>query len=127
MPASKRILLVNDNKKATQEIKDMFKNTGLRISTAGSEFGMFNSIEEYGKVADMVMLDLALKKGDSLTLLTKLRQNEKYQNLPVIILGESVEKETLLKMKEMRVHTMMKKPVNRDLLLQRIRTILNME
>lgn len=126
MQVSKRILLVNDNKEDTNQIKNMFKNTGVKISSAGSEFGMFNSIEEYGKLADMIMLDLTLQKSNSLDLLGKLRNNEKYKNLPVVVLGDHIAKDTLMKIKELNVSSMVKKPVNKDILLERVRKILNL-
>jgi len=127
MPASKRVLLVNDDKKDSDKIKEMFKNTGVKISTAGSEFGMFNTIEEYGKTADMVVIDLELKKSDGLELVDKLRHNDKYKDLPVVVLGETVGTDTILKIKEMNVNSLVKKPINRDLLVDRVRSILKLK
>ncbi len=78
---------------------------------------MFNTIEEYGKTADMVLIDLELKKSDGLELVDKLRHNDKYKDLPVVVLGETVSTDTILKIKEMNVNSLVKKPLIRTYLL----------
>ncbi len=75
----KRILIVEDSPTVVEHIKIMLKNSNVKVFNAGSEFGMMQSIESYGKLVDLILMDLTLKTENGMDLIRNLRANDKYK------------------------------------------------
>lgn len=120
MLKDKRILIVEDSISFRQIIKTMLKDTGIIISEAGSEFGMYNLIDEYGKLVDVIIMDLSLKYENGLNLIEKLRETDRYKNIPVIIITQHTSKRYVFEAKKLGVKHYIKKPINKSILIERI-------
>jgi len=57
---------------------------------------MLNSMEEYGKCVDLVIMDLTLKYENGFDLIKKLRSSEKYGEIPVLVLTEHADANSVL-------------------------------
>ncbi|WP_430885978.1 response regulator [Fusibacter sp. JL216-2] len=120
MENQKRILIVEDSPTVVEHIKIMLKNSNVKVFNAGSEFGMMQSIESYGKLVDLILMDLTLKTENGMDLIRNLRANDKYKKLPVIIITEHVSKDLILEARNLEVRGYLKKPIEKDIFLDRV-------
>lgn len=127
MLKDKRILIVEDSISFRQIIKTMLKDTGVIISEAGSEFGMYNLIDVYGKLVDIIIMDLSLKYENGLNLIKKLRKTDRYKNIPVIIITQHTSKRYVFEAKKLGVKHYIKKPINKSILIDRITEVFTNE
>lgn len=116
----KRILIVEDSPTIIEVMRIMLKEMNVKIQTAGSEFGMFQSIESFGKVVDLVIMDITLKSENGLDLIEKLRQNPLYANIPVIVVTDHAQKDFILRAKELNVLSYIKKPIEKEIFISRL-------
>jgi DNA-binding response OmpR family regulator len=121
----KRILIVDDSPTVIEHVKLLLKDYNVKLNTAGSSFGMYQNIESYGNLTDLILMDLTLKKEHGLDLIEDLRANEKYKNIPIIIVTEYVTMDFIMRAKKLSVSHYIKKPIKKDLLIARIQEIIN--
>ena len=121
----KKILIVEDSRTIRLQIKIMLEHEDATVVEAGSEWGMFSKIEEFGTAVDLIIMDLVLHNEDGLNLIENLRMNPKYNNIPIIILTEKVELDSILEAKKLSIKYYLKKPVKKLELINRINSILN--
>ncbi len=120
MLKDKKILLVEDSSSFRLLIKTMLKNTGSKIVEAGSEFGMYKAIDEYGEVVNLIIMDLTLKSENGLDLIRNLKSQERYKDIPVIIVTQHISKDYIIEAKRLGVKHYIRKPFNKTILLDRI-------
>jgi len=120
MENQKRILIVEDSPTVIEHMKMLLKNSNVKVLNAGSEFGMMQSIESYGKTVDLVLMDISLKAENGMDLIRNLRKNDKYKELPIIIITEHANKDLILEAKKLQVSGYLKKPIQKDVFLDRI-------
>lgn len=120
MLKNKKILIVDDSISFRQIIKTMLNDTGAVICEAGSEFGMYNLIDEYGTLVDIIIMDLSLKYENGLNLIKKLREIHRYKDIPVIIITQHTSKHYVFEAKKLGVKHYIKKPINKTILIDRI-------
>lgn len=120
MLKDKKILIVEDSSSFRLLIKAMLKDTGAKITEAGSEFGMYQLIDEYGELVDLIIMDLTLKFENGLDLIRNLKSKERYKDIPVIIVTQHISKDYIIEAKILGVKHYIKKPFNKAILLDRI-------
>lgn len=123
----KVLLIVDDSISIRSQVRTVLVKENYIVREAGNEIGMFNTIEEYGLVADLVLMDLSLNSTFGLDLVSKLWSNDKYKNIPVIILTGHADRENVELAKMLNVQGYILKPINWDLLKKRINSILSSE
>lgn len=124
MFGGKKILIVEDSNTIRYEIRLILEKLGITVTEAANELGLFNAIEEYGKCVDLIIMDLTLKYENGFDLIEKLRQNPKYGQIPVLILTEHANKDNVLKAKELNVSGYLRKPIHKDELVDRVKSLL---
>lgn len=123
----KRILIVEDSPTVIEMMRLMLKDMNVKIQTAGSEFGMFQSIESFGKLVDLIIMDITLKSENGLDLVNKLRTNERYKQLPVIVVTEHATKDFILRAKELNVKSFIRKPIEKNIFIERLDEAIGLE
>ena len=99
MPNKKHsILIVEDDISLRIVLKEKFKNSGFEVFEAvdGVE-GLKLSLE---KQPDMILLDIIMPNMDGITMLKRLRVDERGRDLPVIILSNLNDAESTSKAME---------------------------
>ncbi|MGY0372914.1 response regulator [Clostridium sp. JNZ J1-5] len=125
MFTGKRVMIVEDSKTIIHQVKLIVEQNGVNLVEAGSEWGMFKKIEEYGKFVDLIIMDLILKFENGLDLIEKLKTDDKYKDIPILILTEQADAENVLRAKELGIKYYLRKPIEKDKLLERMTMIFN--
>lgn len=127
MLSGKKILIVENSSTIRLQLKMMLEKEGATIVEAGSKWGMLNKIDEYGVLTDLIIMDLVLNYENGLELISKLKEIPRYKDIPILILTEKVEVDCILTAKQLGVRCYLKKPINREELINRINEIFKNE
>lgn len=120
----KNVLVVDDSASIRKAVKAILEKEGYSVREAGSEFGMFSSIDQYGQLADIILMDLTLNEEYGFDLVGKLRNVDRFKNIPVIILTQHSDRENVSMAKMLGVQGYIVKPVNPSLLVERVKSVL---
>ncbi|TYQ16678.1 UNVERIFIED_CONTAM: two-component system chemotaxis response regulator CheY/two-component system response regulator YesN [Acetivibrio alkalicellulosi] len=105
-------LIVDDSPSIRKEVKVILEKLGMTVRQAGSEFGMFNSIEEYGKKADLIIMDLNLNKENGFDLITKLKNTSRYNDISILVLTQYADLKNVKYAIGLGVDAYLKKPID---------------
>ena len=113
----KTILLVEDTEAVIIQMKDMLVQQGYSIMVARNGNEALEQIEH--QIPDAMILDLMMPEVDGFEVLKRIRDEEKTDHLPVIILtAKYVTKEELAFLKSNGIHQLIQKgDINKDQLL----------
>jgi DNA-binding response OmpR family regulator len=78
-----KILLVDDDALLVRMYQKKLENDGYEVATADSDVAHIKAIESK---PDLILLDIMMPKINGLQVLTKLKENEATNNIPVILL-----------------------------------------
>ncbi|KAB3527131.1 response regulator [Alkaliphilus serpentinus] len=120
----KIVLIVDDSPAIRRQVSLILNKAKIVVREAGSEFGMLNAIEEYGKLAEVIIMDLTLKNESGFDLITKLKEYPQYSNIPILVLTEHAEVDKVLMARNLGVKGYLKKPIDVDELLERVKALL---
>ncbi|HEX3028640.1 MAG TPA: response regulator [Clostridia bacterium] len=120
----KKVMIVEDSLTVRYEVKLLLQELDVSVVEASNELGMLNMMEEYGKCVDLIIMDLTLKRENGFDLIKKLRESEKYKSIPVLILTEHANKVNVLKAKELEVQGYLRKPIQKEELIDRVKGVL---
>lgn len=117
----KKILVVDDEENIRELIKFNLETAGYSVELAADGQA---GIDKLDNSLDLIILDLMLPVLDGLTVCRKIRGNDQYQHIPIIMLtakGEEIDKILGL---EMGADDYLTKPFSPRELLARIKAIL---
>ena len=121
--ASNQILVVDDDVVTARFIASLLREHGYDVLVA--EDGS-HALELVGRhELAMVVSDLVMPYRDGYSVLRAIRQNEKFHDLPVLLLSMRDREEDIVKGLEEGADDYVIKPFNARELLARIRKILN--
>jgi signal transduction histidine kinase/DNA-binding response OmpR family regulator len=102
-----RILLIEDDKEVRQVLADLLTENGYALVQADSgQHGLDLAAQQ---VPDLIVLDASLSGVDGWTVLTKLQDNPKLSDVPVIILGTASDTDMAL---SLGATTIVSKPID---------------
>jgi|SRR3989344_4518116 len=80
----KRVLVIDDEKSVIEVLQKKLEEEGFEVLTSGDgNDGLEKALLES---PDLILLDLILPSMDGITLLDRLKKDDKGKNIPVIIL-----------------------------------------
>jgi predicted GH43/DUF377 family glycosyl hydrolase/CheY-like chemotaxis protein len=115
-----RILLVEDDLIQQKIVASLLRSNGYEVEIAGD--GIVALIKLGSGPFDMILSDINMPNFDGLQLLEYLRQNK--IEIPVVFLTSVKLEEIETTVKQYGAKDVLNKPVNRELLLKRIREII---
>ncbi len=122
---SKTILIVDDEKKNLKLLKEMLKSENYSL------FGALSGEEGLKMVAeispDLILLDVLMPGIDGFEVCRRLKQEEKTRTIPVIMVTVLEEKEHRLKAMEAGADDFLSKPVDKNELLTRVKSMLRIK
>src|SRR5512139_1918901 len=119
MPAAKKILVVDDEKKIVKLVKDYLENAGFQVVTAAD--GQAALIAFRHEQPSLVVLDLMLPGIDGLDVARTIRREG---NTPIIMLTARVEEADRLIGLELGADDYVAKPFSPRELVARVRAVL---
>ena len=120
----KTIFIVDDNDTNLTMAKDALKNH-YRVMTLPSAVKMFALLEKV--TPDLILLDIEMPEMDGFEALEKLKSQSAYEDIPVIFLTSMTDTKIEVRGFEMGVVDFMTKPFSAPVLINRIKTHLNID
>lgn len=119
------ILVVDDEQWNRELIKAMLLPEEYRVHFA--EDGE-QAIKKAAEIElDAILLDLIMPKMDGFETARRLKKDECYGHIPIIVITGAIEEENRIRMLEIGVDDFLAKPINRSELLARLRTCLRIK
>lgn len=122
-----RVMIVDDSPTIKYEVRVLLNKIGADVVEVSNELGMFMKIEEYGKIVDLIIMDISLEYGNGFDLIKKLKSIDKYKDIPVIVLSAHADANSVLTAKKLGVAGYVRKPIRIDEFLTRMGNILETE
>jgi len=122
LPPSTHILVIDDDPNLLLLLTKMLSRIGAETTTAETGSGGLNLLakESY----DLLILDLMLPDIDGYEILKRLRNNTRYDNLPVLILSARADPDAISKGLGLGADGYLTKPYLPNTLTSRVRTLL---
>jgi len=115
-----KVLIVDDNFKNLQLLGNILEKNNYHAETAsnGEEALEWINTENF----DLILLDIMMPGMDGFEVCSIIRQNDKFNDVPIIFLTAKTDKESTLKGFELNAQDFINKPFNTAELLARIKT-----
>jgi putative two-component system response regulator len=120
----KTIYVVDDNMINLHTAKEVLSD-GYKVITLSSALIMFEFLENI--VPDLILLDIVMPELDGFGALKRLRTDKRFEMIPVIFLTSKSDADTEVLGFEMGVVDFIHKPFSPPVLLNRIKTHLNID
>ncbi len=91
MPDNKKILLVEDDAFVSDIYQTKLGQVGFDVTSAENGVEAVKRLEE--NLPDLILLDIVMPYMDGMEVLKKLKENEKWKDIPVVLLTNLSEKE----------------------------------
>ncbi len=122
---AKKILVVDDEQDIRKVLTMRLKINGLTVITAGD--GQEGLEKARSEQPDLILLDLMLPKIDGYEACRLLKFDDRYKHIPIIILSALHEQLDRQKAVEHGADSFFVKPFDFDLLLFKIKSLLNVQ
>jgi two-component system cell cycle response regulator len=118
--ASGDILLVDDRPSSVERLSRALGEQHRLTIEADGQQALFRAAESY---FDLAIVSLGLEGYDGLRLLSQLRSLERTRNTALLMLAEADDRAHLLRGLDLGVNDFLQRPVDRNELLARVRTL----
>lgn len=120
---SKRILIVDDDEMVRIAVNELLRQEGYEVHSAAGGKEALEKLED--DIYDLIMLDIIMPEMDGIELCKKIRELEKYKEIPIIFLtAKSLDKDRAQGI-EAGANLFLSKPLSPDMLLKTILDTLN--
>lgn len=114
------VLIIDDNEQITKMISTFLRlNNHKCIIANDGKYGLDTLQKER---FDVILLDLAMPELDGYEILEKIKSPDKLSRI-IILTASNITKENQKKFKEIGITTILQKPVDIDVILEKITTI----
>jgi signal transduction histidine kinase/DNA-binding NarL/FixJ family response regulator len=124
-----RILIIDDSPTVIGVLTSILSNQGYQVeSRSDGESGwkrLAAAAEHREPMLDLVLLDINLPGVDGLTVLRRIRSDDRFSLLPVIILTVEADLDTRIKALELGANDYLSKPVQALELMARVRALMS--
>lgn len=124
MPTPPRLLLVDDEERNLSLLEAYLAPLGCVLTRASGGQEALQAFEK--ERPDLILLDVVMPDLDGLDVLTHIRASEQGSRIPVILITGYTEREERVRGFEAGADEFLEKPVDRALLLARVRTLLRL-
>ncbi|MFH1283539.1 MAG: response regulator transcription factor [bacterium] len=118
----KKVLVIDDEPDILRIVKDVLESEGFQTSSAKNAASAFKRIKEF--MPDIIILDLKLPGMDGLEICKKLKSDQTYSQVPIIILSTKSEESDKVVGLELGADDYMSKPFSSAELIARVKAVL---
>jgi len=122
LPGDPKILVVDDDPQLLLLLSSMLSRIGPEPDTAETAADGMKKLQDGD--FDLLILDLMLPDKDGFDVLREIRADERFKNLPVIILSALADPDTISRGLELGADGYLTKPYLPNTLTSRVRSIL---
>lgn len=122
MKKKQSILVVDDVPLNLRFVYEIFKDD-YSVFMAKSGEQAFKMLEK--NQPGLILLDVKMPDMDGFEVLKKIKEDEKYANIPVIMLTGDYDEEVITRSTELNAFSVIKKPFDTEDLKQRINEVMN--
>jgi DNA-binding response OmpR family regulator len=122
MEKNAKILVVDDSPFILEIIETILKDSGFEVITADDGEKALNKAKS--ELPDLMVLDLMLPKMNGYEVCKLLKSDEKYSNIPIIMLTARVNEDDEEKGRQAGANVYMGKPFELDDLVAKVRELL---
>lgn len=119
----KKLLLVDDNRDLLDFLSEAMNSDFAEISTAAGGKRVLEMLEE-GYMPDIIVSDVNMPDGDGYTLCSKMKEDERYIHIPIILLTARGEEQSRSDIYKVGADAYMAKPFETETLVELIRNLL---
>lgn len=119
-PLPNNILIVEDHPDTQQGLKQLLQLYGFHVLTANN--GQQGLMKASAHLPDLIITDVMMPVMDGIEMVRQLRSSNAFRHTPIIVVSAYITKaaEAL----QVGANDVLPKPLNPDLLIQRIETLL---
>ncbi|MBP1739299.1 MAG: response regulator transcription factor [Deltaproteobacteria bacterium] len=112
---TKRILVVDDDEMVLMALDELLKPEGYEVQTVASGTEALQKLDE--GAYDLIMTDVIMPEMDGFELCKRIREKEKYREIPVVFLTAKTRDEDRVRGLEAGANLFLSKPISPDKLL----------
>jgi CheY-like chemotaxis protein len=112
---TKRILVVDDDEMVLMALDELLKPEGYEVHTVGSGAEALQKLDE--SAYDLIMTDVIMPEMDGFELCRRIREKEKYREIPIVFLTAKTRDEDRVRGLEAGANLFLSKPISPDKLL----------
>ena len=112
---TKRILVVDDDEMVLMALDELLKPEGYEVQTVASGTEALQKLDE--GAYDLIMTDVIMPEMDGFELCKRIREKEKYREIPVVFLTAKNRDEDRVRGLEAGANLFLSKPISPDKLL----------
>ena len=121
---SQTILVVDDSPTVVKIVSISLKNSGFTVVTARDGIDALETLSNLSEDVDLIITDLNMPNLDGYGLIATVRQNQEYENTPIIILSSEGDEEDQVRGLETGASSYLVKPFKSDRLLSEVKKYL---
>jgi len=112
---TKRILVVDDDEMVLMALDELLKPEGYAVDTVASGNEALQRLDQ--GAYDLIMTDVIMPEMDGFELCKRIREKEKYRDVPVVFLTAKTRDEDRVRGLEAGANLFLSKPISPDKLL----------
>jgi len=120
----KKIIIVDDSSSNLLLLSNFLESEGFEVATCFSGRDAILTIQN--DKPDLILLDLMMPGVDGLMVLKAVRSQSTTATIPVIVISAVGEPEKINEVKAIGVYDYMVKPINFELILERVKEVLGL-
>lgn len=122
--AKHRILLVDDVASMRRIVSKVLEKSGYLIDEAEDGVAALEMLNNKKKFYHLVLLDVMMPRKDGISLLKEMRENEKFKNMPVVMITAKSERADIMKAAALNVSGYLLKPFNPEGIIKKVAEVL---
>ena len=119
-----KLLIADDEADIVSMLTSFFEGKGYEVMTASDGIETLKQVE---KRPDLILLDIQMAPKNGIETLREIREMEKCQGIPVIMLTSQSEKQTIVESSKLGINDYVLKPFKTQDLHDRIERVLKEE
>lgn len=123
LPSTTHILVIDDDPNLLLLLTKMLARIGAKTTAASTATAGLDALEK--EPFDLLVLDLMLPDIDGYEVLSRLRQDPRFEKLPVLILSARADPDAISRGLELGADGYLTKPYLPNTLTSRVRTLLS--